>query len=54
MTSANLDLVRSTMRALERGDFAGMAEWVHPEIEFGIADRPEPRLEGLRCSQPQP
>ena len=40
--SANVDLVRSWYAALERDDFAGMVEWVHPEIEFVFADGPEP------------
>jgi ketosteroid isomerase-like protein len=40
--SANLDLVRSFYAALERDDFAGVAEWVAPEIELVLADGPEP------------
>jgi ketosteroid isomerase-like protein len=44
MASAHLDLVRSLNAALERDDFAGMAAWVHPKIEFIAADGPQPGL----------
>jgi ketosteroid isomerase-like protein len=38
----NVDLARSIFAKWERGEFLAAAEWAHPEIEYVIADGPDP------------
>jgi ketosteroid isomerase-like protein len=42
MASANLELVRSCYADWERGDWTAPPTWADPEIEFALADGPDP------------
>jgi hypothetical protein len=39
--SSNVNLVRALYADWERGDYSS-SEWAHPEIEWAIADGPDP------------
>jgi ketosteroid isomerase-like protein len=41
VTLSNVELVRSPYAEWERGDYSS-SEWAHPEIEWAIADGPDP------------
>jgi ketosteroid isomerase-like protein len=43
MSQENVEIVRRVYDAWERGDCSS-AEWAHPEIEFVLADGPQPAL----------
>src|SRR5688572_18056164 len=41
MSQENVEIVRSVCAAWERGDYSS-TEWADPEIEYVVADGPEP------------
>jgi ketosteroid isomerase-like protein len=41
MSQENVELLRSILSAWERGDYSS-TEWLDPEIEYVVADGPEP------------
>jgi ketosteroid isomerase-like protein len=41
VTLSNVELVRALYSNWERGDYSS-SEWAHPEIEWAIADGPDP------------
>jgi ketosteroid isomerase-like protein len=41
MASRNVEFVRSIYEAWERDDYSSL-EWAHPDIEFVLADGPDP------------
>jgi ketosteroid isomerase-like protein len=41
VTPSNVELVRALYSNWERGDYSS-SEWAHPEIEWAIADGPDP------------
>ena len=41
MSDENVEVVRRVLSGWERGDFSS-SDWQHPEIEFVVADGPDP------------
>jgi ketosteroid isomerase-like protein len=41
MSQENVELLQSILARWERGDYSS-TEWAHPEIEYSVADGPEP------------